>query len=143
MIAWVNMVNGWLLPPATVTVRLPAVLFRLVGQTFVFLLARRIFDAGVGFWAVAALVASPGAIALNYLMTIDALLMLGWMTALYALWHTLEDPHRWRFWIWTGLMIGFGLTSKQMMLFFPVLIFLFIAFPRATGLSAGGWYTGM
>jgi len=126
MVAWVNLITDTLLPATTVTIRLPAVLFGLLGQSALFLLARKMFDAEVGFWAVVALAASPGAVAVNYLMTIDSLLLFAWMAALATLWSALQSPRKTTLWLATGLLIGFGVASKQMMLFFPVLIFFYL-----------------
>jgi len=128
MIAWINALSTGLLGAGPFAVRLPAVVFGTLGLVLLYLLAKRLFDARIGFWTVATVAASPGNTALNLLMTIDAPLVFFWCLALYCLWQALEDgTTAWRWWLATAMAVGLGSLSKQMMLVFLLLMLLFLA----------------
>ncbi len=103
------------------------VLLGTISTVAVFLLARRMYGAKTAFWAAAAGMASPGAVALAYMMTIDAPLMCFWSLGLYFFWAGLEKKQG-GFGEWLGLtaVIGLGLLSKQVMAGFIVLMFVFV-----------------
>ncbi len=127
MIAWVNALSTKLLGISTEAVRMPAVVFGTLGLLGMYLCGRRLFSAEVGFWAVAAWLATPGTAALGMLMTTDVLLVCCWCLALYTLWRTLESQQSKAFWaLLTMLLIGLGSLGKQMMMVFPVLMILYL-----------------
>jgi hypothetical protein len=130
MISWINGLSSWLLPHADFSVRLPSVLLGVAGNLALFLTARRMFDARIAFWALAAMVATPGAVALNFLMTIDSPLVCFWCCALYTFWRSREPGSSAYWWILTGVFIGLGVLSKQMMMVFPLLMFIFLVMHR-------------
>src|SRR3954447_4177674 len=78
-----------------------------------FYLARRLFGATAGLWAVIALNATPifniGAV----VMTIDALSIFFWIAAMFTFWLSLEkSPSFSWYWPVTGLLIGLGFLCK-------------------------------
>src|SRR5213076_2195384 len=80
-----------------------------VTSLLLFYFARRLFGATAGLWAVIGLNATPifniGAV----LMTIDALSIFFWVTAMFMFWLALESVERsqgWWYWPITGLLIG-------------------------------------
>src|SRR6059058_362141 len=80
-----------------------------------FYFARRLFGPTAGLWAVIGLNATPifniGAV----LMTIDALSIFFWVTAMFTFWLALENVERsqgWWYWPITGLLIGLGFLCK-------------------------------
>ncbi|MDA8306300.1 MAG: glycosyltransferase family 39 protein [Deltaproteobacteria bacterium] len=131
MVAWIIALFTRAFGSNTAAVRLPAVVLGMVSAAFVFLLARRMYDARTGFWAAAVAMASPGAAALDFIMTIDTPLMCCWSIALYLLWAGLEK-RKGGFVEWFGLavVIGLGLLSKQVMAGFIVLMFVFAALSK-------------
>ena len=133
MIAWINGLTAWLFGPGfEFGVRLPSVLLGLANHVAIFLLARKMFGvksgkgAEVGFWAVAAFAATPGAVALNGLMAIDPPLIAAWCWALYFAWRALEEGG-WKNWTALSVCWGLGILSKQMMMVFPPMLFIFVA----------------
>jgi 4-amino-4-deoxy-L-arabinose transferase-like glycosyltransferase len=90
MVAWLIALFCRTLGSCTAIVRLPAVVLATVSTLAIFLLARRMYDARTAFWAAAAGMASPGACALGFIMTIDAPLLCFWSLALYLFWAGLE-----------------------------------------------------
>lgn len=132
LIAWINTASSALFGAGEFGVRLPAVLMGAAGLAALFFLTRRLFDDRTAFWAVLLTTLSPGACLLNFVMTIDAPLMFCWLFALLFMWRALEgdilSSRRW--WLLLSLAIGAGVLGKQMMLVFPVLMLLFLAFSR-------------
>ncbi|NOQ52468.1 MAG: hypothetical protein GQ578_09670 [Desulfuromonadaceae bacterium] len=129
MIAWINALSTTLLGISPQAVRIPAVVFGAVGLFGMYLCGRRLFNAEVAFWGVAAWLATPGAAALGLIMATDVLLICCWCLALYTLWRALETPRaKLHWWLLTMLLIGLGSLSKQMMLVFPVLLILYLLF---------------
>ncbi len=153
MVAWLIALFSRTLGSSTAAVRLPAVLLGTISTLALFLLARRMYDSRTAFWAAAAGMASPGACALGFVMTIDAPLLCFWSIALYMFWRGLEQgagskeqeagsrepaataasffPLLYS-WEWFGLAaaIGFGLLSKQTMGAFIFFMFVFAVVSR-------------
>lgn len=117
MIAWVNYVSRSLLWHDAFCVRLPAPLFNAAAMGLLYLLGQAMFSHRVALWALVLLAASPGAVALNLVMTIDAPLVLFWTLGLLAAWKALQaEGVAWRWWFLAGIAGGLGLLTKQMML---------------------------
>jgi 4-amino-4-deoxy-L-arabinose transferase-like glycosyltransferase len=91
MVAWLIALFSRTIGPSTAVVRLPAVLLGTISSLMLFLLARRMYDSHTAFWAAAAAMASPGASALGFIMTIDAPLLCFWSLALYMFWAGIEQ----------------------------------------------------
>ncbi|PQO36703.1 ArnT family glycosyltransferase [Blastopirellula marina] len=116
MIAWIIGLSTRLLGDSEFAVRLPAALLGTGSLAFVFLLARRMYDAQVGFWAMLLTALTPGNGAMSLLMTIDSPFLFFWSAAMYAFWRLLErGENRWRWLVLTTLLIGLGLLTKQTM----------------------------
>ncbi len=127
MVAWINALSTGLLGASDLVVRLPAALLSCLAVLGVFLLARSIYNSKVGFWAAALSLAAPGSSALGFIMTIDAPLLACWSFALYLLWRNLEKGAAVSGWVLLlGPVIGLGMLSKEMMLTFPLIMFLFM-----------------
>ena len=131
MVAWIIALFCRTIGSSPAVVRLPAVLLETVSALVLFLLARRMYDSRTAFWAVAAAIASPGASVLGCILTIDAPLICFWSLALYMFWAVLQKREGCS-WEWYALAaaIGLGLLSKQVMVVFIVLIFVFAAVSR-------------
>lgn len=126
MVAWIIALFTHVFGSNPVGVRLPSVVFGAISTTAVFLLARRMYDARTAFWTSAVAMASPGAAALGFVMTIDTPLMCFWSIALYLLWAGLEKrKSAFVEWLAVGVVIGLGLLSKQVMGGFIVLMFVY------------------
>ena len=131
MVAWIIALFSRTIGSSPAVVRLPAVLLGAVSALVLFLLARRMYDSRTAFWAAAAGMASPGASALGFIMTIDAPLLCFWSLALYMFWAALEKREGGsREWFALAAAIGLGLLSKQVMGAFIVLMFVFAVVSR-------------
>ena len=128
MVAWIIGAFSRVFGSNTAAVRLPSVSLGTISSGAVFLLARRMYDARTAFWAAAAGLASPGAAALGFIMTIDAPLMCFWALGLYFFWAGIEKTEGGSgAWCGLAVVIGLGLLSKQVMGGFIVLMFVFAA----------------
>ena len=127
MIAWIIHLATQLGGHTPWVVRMPAVLLGTIGLLFIYALGSRMYGEKAGFWATAAAAATPANAAMSLIMTIDAPFMFCWSAALYAFWRLIER-HRDRY-LWaviTGFSVGLGLLSKQTMIVFLALSFLFL-----------------
>ncbi|MBA2113409.1 ArnT family glycosyltransferase [Bremerella alba] len=131
MIAWIIGLSTRLLGDHEFAVRLPATLLGTGGLAFVFLLARRMYDAKVGFWAMLLAAMTPGNAAMSLLMTIDAPFLFFWSVAMYCFWRLLErGEDRWKWLVATTVVIGLGLLTKQSMAGMLVFGGLFVLLSR-------------
>ncbi|MES2570845.1 MAG: glycosyltransferase family 39 protein [Verrucomicrobiota bacterium] len=130
MIAWVNTVTQALGFTSAPLIRIPAVVFGTIGLMTTWFLVRRLWGTRAGFFALVLGATSPGVLALNTLLTIDAPLIACWSVALYALWRALElpaaDGSRTKWWLLYAVAGLLGVLSKQMMLVLPVLALVFV-----------------
>lgn len=125
---------GWLMALADFVgggsafgIRIFAVLFGTGSLVTLYALGCRLYRPGVGFWAAAASLASPGTASLSLLLTIDAPLVFFWSVALYAFWRLVEAGGRTIAWSLVLLLaLGLGHLTKQMMWLFPLIGLLFI-----------------
>lgn len=132
-IAWLMALAGWLGGNSDTGIRLMAVALGTGTLTFVYMIARQLFGSKAAFWAVLLTLASPGNVAVNLILTIDAPLMFFWAGALlffYNQVHNQRHPKLW--WLLTTLFLGFGLLSKQMMFAFYPLAAIYLALQPET-----------
>ena len=125
MIAWINLFSTGFFGSITGVVRLPSVFFGTLSLFFIFALTRRMFDEKTAFFAAALSMASPGNVALSYIMTIDAPLVFFWSLSLYLFYMAVEK-NKPSLWIGLGVASGFGVLSKQMMLVFSVIMIIYL-----------------
>ena len=121
MVAWLYRLVSELGGSTTFGVRTAAALLMAGTMTGVFLLSKTLFDSRVGFWTVVAATLTPGVSAAASILTIDAPLLLFWAwTCLFCYLAVRADSTGW--WIVTGVTMGLGFLSKQVMLAFPPLL---------------------
>jgi undecaprenyl-diphosphatase len=127
MVAWVMALSTNLLGSTVQAVRLPGLFFWLIATCCLYGLGRRLFGGKAAFWAALTAVTIPLSCAYGIVMTIDPPLVGFWALALYTLWYALEKvPGSAAAWLITALWVGLGLLSKQIMLVFLPLVFLFL-----------------
>src|SRR5881396_1488533 len=82
-------------------------------SVLLFYFARRLFNPTAGLWAVIAVNVTPIFDVGAFLMTIDALSIFFWLTAMFTFWLAVEkSPHFSWYWQLTGLLVGLGFLSK-------------------------------
>jgi 4-amino-4-deoxy-L-arabinose transferase-like glycosyltransferase len=112
-IAFVIRASTALFGPNEFGVRFFSPLLAAGTSLLLFYLARRLFNATAGLWAVIALNATPIFNVGAFVMTIDSLSIFFWLAAMFTFWLALEKSPRFSWW-WpfTGLLIGLGFLSK-------------------------------
>lgn len=133
-IAWIMGLAGYAGGNTAVGLRLWAVLFGTGSTLFTFLLGRKMYGERAGFWAAALVAATPGAVLINLLLTIDAPLMFFWTAALFLFSTLVNERAVMRRVVYAVLLcvvLGLGHLSKQMMWFFPVLGAIYLIFDGA------------
>ncbi|MEP6609563.1 MAG: glycosyltransferase family 39 protein [Burkholderiaceae bacterium] len=97
----------------------------------VFLLAARLFDARVAFWAATIFLLSLLSMWLGMAATTDAPLLAAWAVSLVAYQRAIETD-RWRDWLLLGAALGLGMLAKYTMAVFVLGVALHMAVdPRA------------
>lgn len=126
MVAWLIAASTRLLGSTTAMVRLPATILSFLTTVIIYLFARRAFSAKTGFWSIVAFTVAPGVFLSGWFMTIDPPLLFFWAAALYCAWRAMYDSSSLGWWCLTGIATAGGILSKQMMLVFPLLVFLYL-----------------
>jgi len=133
MIAWVIAVTTSLFGHAEWAVRLAAPFLHLATTTFIFLAARRFYNAFIGFWAAVTYSLMPAVWLSSFIMSTDASLLLCWAIALHA-WACLRSNSGqlagWGHVLQLGLALGFGLLSKYAMAFMVPILCLAVLFDK-------------
>ena len=131
MIAWLIGLATRLGGPSEFVIRLPATCLGTLGLWPVFTLGRGMFGARVGFWAAAAVAATPGLAAMSLLMTIDAPFLCAWAFAVWCVWELLSGDDINPRWLPGAILAtGLGLLSKQTMVAIIPLTLLWLATHR-------------
>jgi len=131
MIAWVIGATTAIFGNAEWAVRFAAPFLHFATSLMIFLAARRLFTAHIGFWAALTYALMPAVWLSSFIMSTDASLLLFWAIALHG-WACLRDEEghnaHWGRVLQLGLAIGLGLLSKYAMAFMIPVIGLAILF---------------
>lgn len=125
MVAWLIAASTHFLGISEYAVRIPALVCGGLYLIFVYYLGERLFDRQVGLWGMLAAAATPILAVYSFVMTIDPPLLAFWALALWSGWYAAERKTPGPFLV-LGVFMGFGLLSKQTMVAFPVLYFLWL-----------------
>lgn len=110
------------------SVRLPAVCLGTFGLVFAYLLTTQIYSRKAGFLVTMIVALTPGNVALSFLMTIDAPFLFFWSATLYFFWRMINSESQSGKWcLLATVSAGFGLLTKQTMIAFFPLAFLYLA----------------
>ncbi len=142
-IAWLMALATWIGGDHTVTIRLTSALLGVGSLILLRTLARNLFGARAALLAVLLALATPANVLLNFMLTIDAPLVLCWTAALWCFWRWLQADEKGGRWL-AGLTLGLagGYLAKQMMLVFPLLAIVYLVSSkthRARLKSPGFW----
>ena len=145
LIAWLYAAIRMLGADSAFALRLPAVVLGTVTLVALGTLARNLGGPRVGFFTVLLLAATPGNVALNLLLTIDAPLTAMWALALLAAWRWLGPTGHGGWGVVYAGAVAVGVLAKQMMLVFPLLTALWLASDRERRhhLRAAGVWAGL
>ncbi|MBO6796142.1 glycosyltransferase family 39 protein [Maricaulis sp.] len=119
MIAWLIAVSTSLFGDTDFAVRLPAPLLNIATLSFLFLAARRLWNARTGFWVALTFTTIPAVWMSNAVMSTDTPMMAAWAAAFYCL-VALRTKASWGHAVGLGVAIGLGMLAKYAMIYFVV-----------------------
>ena len=111
VIAWFIWVGTALFGQTVFGIRFFAVLLACGTGIGIYLLARKLFSDKVAFWSVVLAAVTPLFAVGATLMTIDTVYIFFWTFAALTFWQA-KDEEKLRWWLLTGILIGFSMLSK-------------------------------
>ncbi|MGZ8190866.1 MAG: ArnT family glycosyltransferase [Methylococcaceae bacterium] len=129
MVAWLIALVTEIGGDYTAAVRLPTVVLGTVFLGYFYATARAFYSSQAAAFALLLMLAMPFNILANLVMTIDPPLYCFWMMSLYYLRRALFDGQQ-SAWFWAGVSTGAALLSKQVALFIPLMLIVFLLLNR-------------
>ena len=129
MVAWLIGAMTWVFGDYTAILRLPAVLLGTVFLWFFHATAQAFYGRKAAALALLLILATPGNVLANLIMTIDPPLYCFWIMTLYYLRRAIFDQQI-RAWFWAGCATAAGLLSKQVAIALPLMLLIFILLDR-------------
>jgi 4-amino-4-deoxy-L-arabinose transferase-like glycosyltransferase len=111
VIAWFIWIGTALFGQTVFGIRFFAVLLASGTGVGIYLLARKLFSERVAFWAVVLAAVTPLFAVGAALMTIDTVYIFFWTFAALTFWRA-KDEEKLRWWVLTGILVGFSMLSK-------------------------------
>ncbi len=131
MVAWLNYISTNIFGINEFGVRFFAALFGTLSIGILYLIAKEMFDEKVALISSLVALLTPGNSAMSLIMTIDPPLLFFGSLSLYFLWRIVaSSPKKNMDFVLLGISVGLGFLSKQMMIVFFVLIFVFLFINR-------------
>lgn len=131
MVAWLIALVRLLPGEHQLYIRILAIAASATTSWLVFLIGRDwLKSEKIGFWAAFMVNFTPAGMALGFITTPDTPLAVAWSVAMFCFLKAINDT-RDRWWIATGLALGFGALSKYNMIFFvPGVAVTILAFKK-------------
>ena len=125
MVAWLIALATSLGGDEVAIVRLPAVLLGAIFLGYFYATAHLFYGRQSAMIALLMVLATPFSVLANLMMTIDPPLYCFWIMSLYYLHQALFTQQK-RAWYFAGLATGLAILSKQVALFIPLILFVFL-----------------
>ncbi len=129
MVAWLIGVSTWLLGDSEAAVRFPAVVLGTIFLWYFHATARAFYGRRAAAFAFVLMLATPNNVIANLVMSIDPPLYCFWMISLFYLRRALFDQQA-SAWFWAGCASAAALLSKQVAVFVPLMLLVFILLDR-------------
>ncbi len=130
LIAWIIAASTAVCGDGEFCVRLPATVLHLGTASVVFLAARQLYSAEVGFWSALVYATLPAVSLSSGIISTDVPLLFAWALALLAFAHLLAAPSYFAA-VSLGAAIGIGLNAKYAMAYFvPCIAIYFLIAPE-------------
>jgi len=138
LIAWLIRGTTEVCGDGVACVRAPAPILHAAAAWFVFLTARRLYDARVAFWSAFAYLAMPAVSLSSLILNTDGPLLFFWCVGLHATALFLEKPSLSRA-VYLAGTVAVGLNAKYAMIYLPAsLLAYFLATADRRPLLRGG-----
>jgi 4-amino-4-deoxy-L-arabinose transferase-like glycosyltransferase len=126
LIAWIIAGTTSLFGDSEVSVRLASPIIHALTSGLVFLLARNLYDARVGFWSSVLYLTLPAVTVSSAIISTDVPLMAAWAASLIAVERSIKhQSYAWA--AAAGAAIGIGLLAKYAMGYFALGLIVFAA----------------
>ena len=144
LIAWLIRGTTEVCGNGVACVRAPAPILHAAAAWFVFLAARRLYDARVGFWSALAYVAMPAVSLSSLILNTDVPLLFFWCVGLHATVLFVERPSLSRALYLAGT-VAIGLNAKYAMIYLPasLLVYFLVAADRRPLLRNGATWVAL
>jgi 4-amino-4-deoxy-L-arabinose transferase-like glycosyltransferase len=126
LIAWVIALTTGLFGDGTFGIRVAAPLFHAASAALAYLVAARLYDRRIGFWAALAYASLPGTSLSSFIISTDAILLPCWGAALYCLIRA-REPGGGIWWAAAGIAVGLGFLAKYAMAYWLIGAFGYLA----------------
>jgi 4-amino-4-deoxy-L-arabinose transferase-like glycosyltransferase len=127
LIGWIMGAIGNLSHHSELTIRFTALILGTAVLIFLFEWLYRAASPLTALISVVLISLTPGNIALNFFLTIDALLIFFWSLCFWLSWSLTQNKSTWFHYCGYTLALGLGLLSKQMMIVFPLIHIVHLA----------------
>lgn len=124
LIAWLIRGTTEVCGDGVACVRAPAPMLHAAAGWFVFLAARRLYDARIAFWSALAYVAMPAVSLSSLILNTDGPLLFFWCVGLHATVLFLEKPTLSRAFYLAGT-VAVGLNAKYAMIYLPASLLVY------------------
>ena len=125
LIAWIIALTTAAFGDSEFAIRVSAPLLHAAVAGMVYLIAARLYDRRVGFWAAFAYASLPGVSLSAFIISTDAVLLPCWAAALYAFIRA-REPGGSPWWVVVGIAAGLGLLAKYAMAYWLISALLYI-----------------
>ncbi len=132
LVAWLIHLSTELFGINEFGVRFFAPVLATASVGMVFLLARDLFGEGAALLASLFSIMTPGNAALSTIMTIDPPLVFFGSACLFFLWRAVTTSNKFLYFFLSGLCMGLGILSKQIMLIYLFLVPVFLLWEKDT-----------
>ena len=135
IVAWTIKVFTYLLGNIEFAVRLGAFLYWFVTAYFAFRLTQDIFNKSTAYRALVLIAILPAYFSFGWFMSPDAPLTACWMASVYYIYQSLIKEN-FNAWIFFGISLGLGMSSKYTIALLAAAIILFMLFDK----NARKWF---
>ena len=109
---------------AVLALRFYSAVFSVISVYIIFLLSRKIFSPNLVFYPVLLTIFNPGLIQMAHFGTTESLLILVFLVNIFLAFKILDQPQKYSYYIFAGIINGIGLATKISSLIFLGPIFL-------------------
>ena len=141
MVSWLIAMFKAVFGHTVFAIRLPSIISIFISSRILFLVGKEFLkNEKAGFWASVILNLTPAGVALGFITTPDTPLALAWTIGMYTFLKAFNSKS-YKWWILSGLALGFGALSKYNMIFFvPGVAITILALPKYRKLVFTGRY---
>ncbi len=129
VIAWTIALFTSLCGDSELCIKLPSLVLYPITATFIYLIAKELFNKRVAFWSGIAFITLPAVSMSSLIISTDVVLLLFWSATLYFFIKAINSDKA-IYWSLAAISAGLGLLSKYTMIIFIISVFLFLVWEK-------------